>query len=91
MPGPTLTAVRFREKQWAFKNAKKKRSALSKASNGSIFVVGILASAFLFALDSSIVADVQLQIIETSPGNIDKLPWLSVAFAFGAASATLVG
>ncbi|ERF73026.1 hypothetical protein EPUS_07120 [Endocarpon pusillum Z07020] len=55
-----------------------------------LLVVGILSSAFLFALDNSIVADVQPQIIETYPGSIDKLPWLSVAFALGAASTTLV-
>jgi hypothetical protein len=55
-----------------------------------LFVVGILSSAFLFALDNSIVADVQPQIIQTYPGSIDKLPWLSVAFALGAASTTLV-
>lgn len=55
-----------------------------------LFVFAILSSAFLFALDNSIVADVQPQIIETFPGSIDKLPWLSVAFALGAASTTLV-
>jgi len=52
-------------------------------------VFGILSSAFLFALDNSIVADVQPMIVEAF-GSIDKLPWLSVAFALGGASTTLV-
>ncbi|MCJ1405451.1 hypothetical protein MMC11_008679 [Xylographa trunciseda] len=56
-----------------------------------VFVVAaILSSVFLFALDNSIVADVQPKIIEAFPGSIDKLPWISVAFALGAASTTLV-
>lgn len=50
---------------------------------------GIYSSAFLFSLDNSIVADVQPKIIEAF-GSIDKLPWLSVAFALGSASTTLV-
>ena len=55
-----------------------------------LFVLAILSSAFLFALDNSIVADIQPQIISTFVGSVDKLPWLSVAFALGAASTTLV-
>lgn len=55
-----------------------------------LLVAALLSSAFLFALDNSIVADVQPKIVETFPGSIDKLPWLSVAFALGGASTTLV-
>ncbi|KAL9585335.1 MAG: hypothetical protein Q9212_001594 [Teloschistes hypoglaucus] len=56
----------------------------------ALLVIAILCSAFLFALDNSIVADVQPRIIQTFPGSIDKLPWLSVAFALGGAASTLV-
>lgn len=55
-----------------------------------LLVAALLSSAFLFALDNSIVADVQPKIVEAFPGSIDKLPWLSVAFALGGASTTLV-
>ncbi|KAI4123474.1 MAG: hypothetical protein LQ338_005238 [Usnochroma carphineum] len=55
-----------------------------------LVVIGILSSAFLFALDNSIVADIQPRIIRTFVGSIDKLPWLSVAFALGGAASTLV-
>ncbi|KAI9776218.1 MAG: hypothetical protein M1839_000539 [Geoglossum umbratile] len=55
----------------------------------ALVVVGILSSAFLFALDNSIVADVQPKIIQTFR-DIDKLPWLSVAFALGSAASTLI-
>ncbi|KAL8916100.1 MAG: hypothetical protein Q9172_006454 [Xanthocarpia lactea] len=55
-----------------------------------LVILGTLSSAFLFALDNSIVADIQPQIIQQFPGSIDKLPWLSVAFALGGAASTLV-
>ena len=55
-----------------------------------LVVFAILSSAFLFALDNSIVADIQPRIIQTFVGSIDKLPWLSVAFALGGAASTLV-
>jgi hypothetical protein len=43
---------------------------------------------FLFALDQTIVADVQPNIIAQF-GSIDKLPWLSVAFLLATASTNL--
>ncbi|KAI9806472.1 MAG: hypothetical protein M1833_003659 [Piccolia ochrophora] len=52
-------------------------------------VVSILSSTFLFSLDNTIVADVQPRIIEQF-GEIDKLPWLSVAFLLGALSTNLI-
>ncbi|KAI9765802.1 MAG: hypothetical protein M1840_007084 [Geoglossum simile] len=55
----------------------------------ALVVVGILSTTFLFALDNSIVADIQPKIIQTF-GEIDKLPWLSVAFALGSAASTLI-
>jgi len=52
-------------------------------------VSSVLASTFLFALDNTIVADVQPAIIE-SFGEVNKLPWLSVAFLVAAAGTNLV-
>ncbi|RAL08541.1 MFS general substrate transporter [Aspergillus homomorphus CBS 101889] len=51
-------------------------------------VVAILSSVFLFALDQTIVADVQPNIINEFD-SIEKLPWLSVAFLLGSASTNL--
>ncbi|KAF2802515.1 MFS general substrate transporter [Mytilinidion resinicola] len=51
-------------------------------------VTAILSSVFLFALDQTIVADVQPNIIAEF-GSIDKLPWLSVSFLLGNASTNL--
>lgn len=53
-----------------------------------IVVTAILSSVFLFALDQTIVADVQPNIIAEF-GSIDKLPWLSVSFLLGNASTNL--
>ncbi|KAG8533219.1 uncharacterized protein KY384_002002 [Bacidia gigantensis] len=52
-------------------------------------VFSVLASTFLFALDNTIVADVQPAIVE-SFGDVSKLPWLSVAFLVAAAGTNLV-
>lgn len=49
-------------------------------------VFSLLAALFLFALDNTIVADVQANIIYTL-GGIYKLPGISVAFALGAVTA----
>jgi MFS family permease len=51
-------------------------------------IISLLSSDFLFALDNTIVADVQPRIILTL-GEIDKLPWVSVAFALGAIGVNL--
>ncbi|KAI9883460.1 MAG: hypothetical protein M1823_004772 [Watsoniomyces obsoletus] len=48
----------------------------------------ILSSIFLFALDNTIVADVQPKVIERF-NSIEKLPWLSVAFLLGAVATNL--
>ncbi|KAI9859548.1 MAG: hypothetical protein M1824_003714 [Vezdaea acicularis] len=55
----------------------------------ALVVVSILSSTFLFALDNTIVADIQPAIIERF-GDIGKLPWLSVAFLLGAVSTNLI-
>lgn len=52
-------------------------------------VSSVLASAFIFALDNTIVADVQPAIVERF-GEVNKLPWLSVAFLVAAAGTNLV-
>ena len=55
----------------------------------TLAVISILISTFLFALDNTIVADVQPAIVERF-GQVDKLPWLSVAFLVTAAGTNLV-
>ncbi|KAL3466164.1 efflux pump antibiotic resistance protein [Aspergillus heterothallicus] len=47
-----------------------------------LVIIALLTSLFLFALDNTIVANVQPDIIDTL-GEIEKLPWVSVAFALG--------
>jgi hypothetical protein len=47
-----------------------------------LVMIALLTSLFLFALDNTIVANVQPDIIDTL-GEIEKLPWVSVAFALG--------
>lgn len=54
-----------------------------------LVVLSILSSTFLFALDNTIVADIQPAIVERF-GSISKLPWLSVSFLVAAASTNLV-
>lgn len=51
-------------------------------------VISLMSSMFLFALDNTIVADVQPNIINTL-GNVDKLPWVSAAYALGAIAINL--
>ncbi|KAF8851099.1 MFS general substrate transporter [Acephala macrosclerotiorum] len=55
----------------------------------ALVVFSILSSTFLFALDSTIVADVQPTIV-THFNAVSKLSWLSVAFLIGAAATNLV-
>lgn len=45
-------------------------------------VISILSSTFLYALDNTIVANIRPSIIK-SLGQIEKLPWVSVAYAAG--------
>ncbi|RFU73858.1 major facilitator superfamily domain, general substrate transporter [Trichoderma arundinaceum] len=44
--------------------------------------IAVITSVLLFALDATIVADIQPQIVQAF-GNIDKLPWIGVAFSLG--------
>lgn len=59
-----------------------------RPSSWFLVVFALLSALFLFALDNTIVADVQANIIYTL-GGIEKLPWISVAFALGAISTNL--
>ncbi|QSZ37759.1 hypothetical protein DSL72_008858 [Monilinia vaccinii-corymbosi] len=54
-----------------------------------LVIAAVLSPLFLFALDNTIVADAQPKIVETL-GEIEKLPWTSVAFALGAVSINLI-
>jgi hypothetical protein len=54
-----------------------------------LVVFAILSSTFLFALDNTIVADIQ-PVIVTHFNSVGKLTWLSVAFLIGAAATNLV-
>ncbi|OKL56408.1 hypothetical protein UA08_08056 [Talaromyces atroroseus] len=52
-------------------------------------VTAILSSIFYYALDNTVVADIQPVIISDF-GNVDKMTWLSVAFLLGATATNLV-
>lgn len=52
-------------------------------------LVSILASTFLYALDATVVADLQPVILQEL-GGIQKLPWLSVAFLLSATATNLL-
>ncbi|KAJ5611901.1 hypothetical protein N7528_009006 [Penicillium herquei] len=54
-----------------------------------LVVMSIFSCVFLFALDNTIVADVQATIVEEFE-DLAMLPWLSVAFMLGAASTLLI-
>jgi len=54
-----------------------------------LVVVAILSADFLFALDNTIVADVQPKIV-LDLGEIEKLPWIAVAFALGGVAVNLI-
>ncbi|PQE17083.1 MFS drug efflux transporter protein [Rutstroemia sp. NJR-2017a BBW] len=55
----------------------------------ALVISAISSSIFLYALDNTVVADVQPVII-TAFGEVDKLPWLSVAFLLGATATNMV-
>lgn len=54
-----------------------------------VVVLSILSSTFLFALDNTIVADIQPVIVRQFD-SVAKLTWLSVSFLIGAAATNLV-
>ena len=54
-----------------------------------VVVLAILSSTFLFALDNTVVADVEPNIVD-SFGQIQKLPWLPIAFLVASVSTNLI-
>ena len=54
----------------------------------AVVVVAILSSTFLFALDNTVVADVQPRIV-IEFGSVSQIAWLSVAFIMAAVSLNL--
>lgn len=54
-----------------------------------LVLIAILSAVFLFALDNTVVADIQPKIVILF-GQIEKLPWASVAFALGAVAVNLL-
>ncbi|KAI2642058.1 MFS drug efflux transporter [Xylaria nigripes] len=54
-----------------------------------LIVISILSSAFLFALDNTIVADIQPAVVRDFE-SVNKLTWLPVAFLLGASSSNLL-
>lgn len=54
-----------------------------------VIILAIYSSQFLFALDQTIIANVQPVIVEQF-NSVEKLPWLSVAFLIGAAGTNLI-
>lgn len=54
-----------------------------------LVVLSVLSSTFLFALDNTIVADIQPAIV-LHFNDIGNLPWLAVAFLLGAAATNLL-
>ncbi|MCJ1404442.1 hypothetical protein MMC11_007667 [Xylographa trunciseda] len=52
-------------------------------------VVSLLSSMFLFALDNTVVAVVQPNIVRRV-GDVDHLPWVSVSYALGGIADTLL-
>jgi MFS family permease len=55
----------------------------------AVVVLSILSSTFLFALDNTIVADIQ-PVIVMHFNDVKNLTWLSVAFLIGAAATNLI-
>jgi MFS family permease len=55
------------------------------SSKWAIAYTSILSSTFLFALDNTVMADVQPAILNRF-GSIEELPWLGVGFALGGIS-----
>lgn len=54
-----------------------------------LVVLSILSSTFLFALDNTVVADIQPKIVDRF-GEIQKLPWLPIAFLVACVSTNLI-
>ncbi len=82
------TETDHEELQTELQQADISRARTLKPVSWFFVVFSLLAALFLFALDNTIVADVQPSIIATL-GEIEKLPWISVAFALAGISLNL--
>lgn len=58
-------------------------------SQWALVVIALLSSLFLYAIDNTVVANVQPKIVETF-GHVSLVPWLAVSFALASAATTLV-
>lgn len=54
-----------------------------------LLVLSVISSVFLFSLDTTIVADIQPALVRDL-GQIEKLPWISVALAVSATGTCLL-
>ena len=54
-----------------------------------LLVLSVISAVFLFSLDTTIVADIQPAMV-ADLGQIDKLPWISVALAVSATGTCLL-
>ena len=54
-----------------------------------LVILSILSSTFLYALDNTVVADVEPKIVDRF-GQIQKLPWLPIAFLVACVSTNLI-
>ena len=54
-----------------------------------LVVISILSSTFLYALDNTVVADVQPKIVDRF-GEIQKLPWLAIGFLVACVATNLI-
>ena len=54
-----------------------------------LVILSILSSTFLYALDNTVVADVEPKIVDRF-GEIQKLPWLPIAFLVACVSTNLI-
>lgn len=49
----------------------------------AILVVAVLSSTGLYAFDNTVMANVRPSIIDTFPGSVSMLPWMSVSYPMG--------
>ncbi|KAG2418430.1 hypothetical protein HFD88_001531 [Aspergillus terreus] len=55
----------------------------------ALVVIALLSSLFLYALDNTVVANVQPKVVQTF-GHVALVPWLGVSFALASAATTLI-
>ncbi|CZT07193.1 related to major facilitator (MFS1) transporter [Rhynchosporium agropyri] len=83
------TSITDQEKQGTVTQAEEKPPRDITGWRWVVVVLAILSSTFLFALDNTIVADIQPVIVKQFD-SVSKLSWLSVSFLIGAAATNLL-